>query len=208
VLLGAIALLVAVAGGLTAARVRGEDTAQAATVAHRPSAPDLSPIADTATTLVDQLVADLPNPEPVPVDPRAPTPLVQQGTLEIPSIGVSRPFYEGVTLTAIDVGPSHWPGTPMPGELGNVVIAGHRTTHTRPFYDLDRLQPGAELIFTMQSGQRFVYALDRLEIVAWDAQWIVDQAYGYQATLFGCHPKGSSEERIVGHFTLQTADPS
>jgi sortase A len=123
--------------------------------------------------------------------------------LEIPSIGLHQPFFEGVTLTAIDNGPSHWPGTPMPGHLGNVVIAGHRVTKTRPFYDLDLAQPGDELVFTMDSGQRHVYVLDRIEIVAADAVHIVGQSYGYRATLFGCHPKGSKQQRIVGHFTLQ-----
>jgi sortase A len=128
--------------------------------------------------------------------------------LEIPSIGLSQPFFEGVTLTAINNGPSHWPGTPMPGELGNMVIAGHRITHTRPFFDLDLAKPGDELIFTMDKGGRYVYTLDRIEIVDANALHIVDQSYGYRATLFGCHPKGSSRQRIVGHFTLKSSTPA
>jgi sortase A len=125
--------------------------------------------------------------------------------LEIPSIGLAQPLFEGVTLTAIDRGPSHWPGTAMPGQLGNVVVAGHRTTRTRPFWDLDRVQPGAELIFTMASGERHVYTLDRTEVVDNSAIFIIDQTYGYRATLFACHPKGSARQRIVGHFTLQSS---
>src|SRR3546814_4878588 len=72
----------------------------------------------------------------------------------------------------------------MPGELGNVVIAGHRTTYSRPFWDLDLVQPGAELIFTMNDGTRHVYTLDRTEVVDDEAIHIVDQSYGYRATLF------------------------
>lgn len=96
----------------------------------------------------------------------------------------------------------------MPGELGNVVVAGHRTTRTRPFWDLDLVQPGAELIFTMDTGERHVYALDRIEIVDDEAIHIVDQGFGYTATLFGCHPKGSAAQRIVGHFTLVPSTPA
>lgn len=203
-----IALVLAGAGGVLAANVRPEDEAQAETVAPEPASVDLSPISAAATSLVDGLTADLPVPEPSPLDARAPTPEVRHGMLEIPSIGLAQPFFEGVTLTAVDHGPSHWPGTPMPGELGNMVLAGHRVTKTRPFFDLDLAQPGDELIFTMDTGERYVYTLDRIEIVESDALHIVDQTYGYRATLFGCHPKGSARQRIVGHFTLQSSTPA
>ena len=111
-------------------------------------------------------------------------------------------------MTAIDNGPSHWPGTAMPGQLGNMVVAGHRTTNTRPFWDLDLVQPGDELIITMLTGERFVYTLDNVEIVEANALRIVDQSYGYRATLFACHPKGSLRQRVVGHFTLQSSTPA
>ncbi len=207
-LLGGLAVVVALTGGVVAAQVLPEETVQAETVTPKAGAPDLTPIADVATTLVDDLVANLPDPQPSPADAYAPTPVVRHGMLEIPSIGLSQPFFEGVTLTAINNGPSHWPGTPMPGELGNMVIAGHRVTRTRPFYDLDLAKPGDELIFTMDTGGRYVYTLDRVEIVEADALHIVDQTYGYRATLFGCHPKGSARQRIVGYFTLKSSTPA
>lgn len=144
---------------------------------------------------------NLPVPEAAPADPYAPTPEVRHGTLEIPAIGLSQPLFEGVTLTAINRGPSHWPGTAMPGELGNVVVAGHRTTFTRPFWDLQLLEPGDELVFTTDAG-RFVYVLDSIEIVNPEDIHIVTQRYAHTATLFACHPRGSARERIVGHFTL------
>ncbi len=202
----AISLLLASGCGAVAAEIVSDDRTDVGTP-FRPGLevrPDFAAIADAASSVVDGLEAPLPVPEPVPEDARAATPTVRHGMLEIPSIGLHQPFFEGVTLTAIDNGPSHWPGTPMPGELGNLVIAGHRVTKTRPFYDLDRAAPGDELIFTMDTGERYVYTLDRIEIVPADAVHIVDQSYGYRATLFGCHPKGSKRQRIVGHFTLQT----
>jgi sortase A len=149
--------------------------------------------------------AALPTPEDAPANPYAATPEVRHGTLEIPAIGLSQTLFEGVTLTAINRGPSHWPGTAMPGELGNVVIAGHRTTYTRPFWDLQALQPGDELIFTMADGARHVYALDRIEIVSPTDVHIVDQTHAHTATLFACHPRGSARQRIVGHFTMKPA---
>lgn len=202
-----VTILMAAAGGALAGRAGTNDQVPPVAVV-APEPLDLSLVANVATTIVDGLTADLPVPDPSPLDARAPTPKVQLGTLEIPSIGLSQPYFEGVTLTAIDNGPSHWPGTAMPGQLGNMVVAGHRTTKTRPFFDLDLVQPGDELIITMLSGERFVYTADNVEIVDAAALHIVDQSYGYRATLFGCHPKGSLRQRIVGNFTLQSSTPT
>jgi sortase A len=90
----------------------------------------------------------------------------------------------------------------MPGQLGNVVVAGHRTTHTQPFHDLDLLGPGDPLVFTMADGSVWTYELTSTEIVGPDAMHIVDQSPEHTATLFACHPKGSAAERIVAHFRL------
>lgn len=207
---GIAGVLAAASGVAVAERWPAAEGQPVAAVAPEVAPPvlDLTPLGSTATRLVSSLSAGLPVPEPSPAEPRAATPEVRHGLLEIPSIGLSQPLFEGVTLTAIDRGPSHWPGTAMPGELGNVVVAGHRTTVTRPFFDLDLVQPGDELIFTMDSGERHVYALDRIEIVDESAIHIIDQSYGYRATLFGCHPKGSARQRIVGHFTLVGSEPA
>ena len=147
--------------------------------------------------------APLPVPEDPPADPYEPEPEIRHGTISIPKIGLSQPLFEGVSLTAINRGPSHWPGTAMPGQLGNVVVAGHRTTYTRPFWDLQALVPGDELVFDMSDGSRHVYVLDRLEIVQPTDVHIVEQTHAHTATLFACHPRGSARQRIVGHFTMK-----
>jgi sortase A len=138
----------------------------------------------------------------VPTDEYAPTPDVVHGTLALPTLGVEESLHEGVTLTAIDRGPSHWPGTAMPGQAGNVVVAGHRVTHSRPFHDLDLLRPGDPLVFTIADGSRWTYELTGTEIVAPDAMHIVEQTPEPTATLFACHPKGSAAQRIVARFRL------
>jgi sortase A len=161
-----------------------------------------TPTVGAPATTAPAPAGDLPVPEDSPADPYAPTPVIVHGTLELPSIGVAQPLHEGVTLTAIDRGPSHWPGTAMPGQLGNVVVAGHRSTHTQPFHDLDRLGPGDPLVFRMTDGSVWTYELTSTEIVGPEAMHIVDQAPERTATLFACHPKGSAAQRIVAHFRL------
>lgn len=173
------------------------------------AAPTTEPPTTTTTALaVEAAPVALPVPEDSPADPYADTPYVVHGTLDLPTIGVSQPLHEGVTLTAINHGPSHWPGTAMPGEIGNVVVAGHRTTYTRPFYDLDLLQPGDPLVFTMNDGTVVTYELTGTSVVGPDGMHIVDQTWDHTATLFACHPKGSAAERIVAHFRLVDPVPA
>jgi sortase A len=207
---GAVALVTA-DDGTQDVRATGDIAAAAvalAATADRAVEADLDPLAGvvlrTVTTAVDvDTSAPLPVPENPPANPYAPEPEIRHGHLEIPAIGLRQPLFEGVSLTAINRGPSHWPGTAMPGELGNVVVAGHRTTYTRPFWDLQALNPGDELIFDMNDGSRHVYELDRLEIVMPTDVHIVDQTHAHTATLFACHPRGSARQRIVGHFTMR-----
>jgi len=156
------------------------------------------PAPTTATTMV------LPVPEPLPADPYAETPEVVLGSISIPAIGLEAPLGSGMTLTAIDRGPSHWPGTARPGELGNVVVAGHRTTYSRPFHDLDLLQVGDRVLYRTDGGE-FTYAVTGTEVVTPEEVRIADQTAAYTSTLFACHPPGSAAYRIVVHLQLLDA---
>jgi sortase A len=157
----------------------------------------------TSTTIaVPTTTEALPVPAPAPA-PHAKEPIVQLGTIEIPKIGVTASMFEGVSLTVLDHGPGHWPGSAMPGHTGNVVIAGHRTSHSKPFRNIDQLVPGDEVIFTTSDG-RFVYEVTGTEVVNPTALRILDQTRDRTATLFACHPPGSTRQRIVVHLALVT----
>ncbi len=162
----------------------------------------LSPVEVQAAAAVPPVAKapTLPVPK-APPDPNAQEALVTLGTIEIPRIGLNTSLYEGIAIPTFDRGPGHWPGTALPGGLGNVVIGGHRTSHARPFRHLDKLLPGDEVIFTTDAG-RFVYHVVRTEIVTPDSMWIVNQTEAYTATLFACNPVGSTRERIVVFLEL------
>lgn len=168
--------------------------------------------AGTATTTPDPPLsvtpsteAPLPVPERPPDNPYAPTPQVVLGSLTIPRIAVTAPLQQGITLTAINRGPGHWPGTPMPGELGNVVVAGHRTTFSKPFRHLDELQPGDPVVFQTEAGS-FTYQVRGVIIVDGEAIDIAAQSHAHTATLFACHPPGSAAQRIVAKLRLLGPD--
>jgi len=91
----------------------------------------------------------------------------------------------------------------MPGEIGNVVVGGHRTSKHRIFRNVDQLVPGDEIIFRDDDGEH-VYLVNRVEIVEPTAIWIVDPTETATATLFACHPPGSTAQRIVVFADLAT----
>ncbi len=78
--------------------------------------------------------------------------------IEIPTIGLDAKVVSGVQPADLKNGPGHYPDTPMPGQLGNSAIAGHRTTYGQPFYRLDEVEPGDEIVLTTVQG-RFVYRM-------------------------------------------------
>jgi sortase A len=166
----------------------------------------LPPEEPTTTTTLPPTTTTLPTPEPPP-DPHASVPLVQVGTISIPSIGLQAPMFEGVSLSVIDNGPGHWPGTAAPGHIGNVVVAGHRVTHTHPFRGLDLVRPGAQMIFTTGEGT-FVYDYVSTEVVRPTDVHIINQTPDATATLFACHPKGWATHRIVVHWRLESSLPT
>lgn len=119
--------------------------------------------------------------------------------MEIPKLDVDVMVVEGTTPAALHAGAGHYPETPLPGELGNVAIAGHRTTYGRPFNRMDELEPGDEIILTTPIGKH------TYEVTA--DPWVVDpmdwapifefKKGGSFLTLTSCHPEGSAAYRII-----------
>lgn len=169
------------------------------------------PEPETSTTTVAPVPpAELPAETPsvgatrAVVKTAAPSDIKVTGRIEIPKIGLSHTTYEGNTLREINYGPSHWPGSAMPGHPGNAVFAGHRTTYSRPFFDLDLLSPGDQVVLTTAQG-RFVYEVVKSFIVSPSDMWIVHPTPEAMVTLFACHPKGSAKQRIVVRGRLVSA---
>ena len=192
---GCAVVLAAVAAGLVAFVPQGSASSPAPVVA-------LAGAPSTTTTLAPPpTVPTLSTPEPPPADPYAAVPVVPVGQIVIPKLGIDRAFAEGVTLTVIDRGPGHWPGTAGPGGWGNVVIAAHRTVHGGPFLRIGELVPGDQIVLRDATGT-FTYAVTGTEVVDPEALWIVDQHEGRTLTLFACHPIGSAAQRLVVHGEL------
>ena len=114
----------------------------------------------------------------------------------IPDIGLDAVVFEGVTPATLRNGPGHMPWTPVPGQPGNAVISGHRTTYGAPFYDLDLLEPGDEIEVDTAIGTH-VYTVRETVIVTPTDVWVTEPRPGAWLTLTTCHPKLSARERLI-----------
>jgi len=120
-----------------------------------------------------------------------------ESRLRIPAIGVDEIVRSGIDMSVIDQGVAHWAGTSVPGGSGNVVLAGHRTTHSRPFWDLNRLREGDLVYLQDGTGFEVIYRVARTLIVDPDDLWISYDLGKPMVTMFACHPRGSAHNRIV-----------
>jgi len=118
------------------------------------------------------------------------------GVIRIPKIGLERTIVQGVTVPDLRKGPGHYPDSPMPGQIGNAAIAGHRTTYGQPFNRIDELVPGDEISIVTLTGTFRYTVTEQLIVSPHDVQ-VLDPTPDATLTLTSCHPKYSSRQRIV-----------
>lgn len=131
--------------------------------------------------------------------------------LLIPRLGVNTVVVEGTEKAHLDAGAGHYSNSPLPGEEGNIAIAGHRTTYGKPFHDLDQLAPGDQVVLETPVGN-FVYEMvDAFDghanpwIIEPDDWSVVAATPTPSLTLTTCHPKRSARQRLVARLALVQA---
>ncbi len=141
---------------------------------------------------------------PLPTPPEG----AVEGLIKIPRIGANFAYVEGTSRDDLKKGPGHYPGTPLPGTIGNAAIAGHRTTYLHPFWGLDDLKVGDDIIIQTAVGTTFDYQMYAQLIVKPTDVWVVNNTPGPELTLTACNPKGSAAQRIVIKAKLAAAKSS
>jgi sortase A len=130
------------------------------------------------------------------------------GRISIPSIGVSKYVVAGVRLKDLERGPGLFPGSPLPGQKGNVAIAGHRTTFGAPFSRIDEIQNNEKIILESRDGT-FTYRVNgEPKIVSATDVAVVKTTNPDIATitLVSCYPKWTSTQRIIVVATLDSTE--
>jgi sortase A len=171
------------------------------TTAPPTTAPSSTDAPATSTT-VAPTTTTLP---PPPVPPALGDPIAR---LEAPTIGLDWIVVSGVGVDELKKGPGHYPDTPLPGQNGNIGIAGHRTTYGAPFFRIDELAAGDEVILTSSSGGRFVYRVTDQFIVSPSQYDVLAPSTTPILTLTSCHPRYSAKQRIIVRAALDPAQSS
>ncbi|MGD0224598.1 MAG: class D sortase [Terriglobia bacterium] len=148
-----------------------KDAQTSARSAQPPAAPSLPAQAD----------ADRARAASFGIDGLAGSPL---GRIEISSIGFAAMIMEGVDGRTLRHALGHIPGTPLPGQQGNVALAGHRDTF---FRGLRNIHKDDEITLTTLHGS-LSYRVDTTQVVEPEDTKVLRATNDDFLTLVTCYP--------------------
>lgn len=166
---------------------------------------------------------------PAQPDPVAPVEVGEPPVLEEPAAGEAfgivhvprfgdgfqpRPVLEGTSLDLLKDGVGHYPGTALPGGVGNLALAGHRVTYGKPFNRVEELVEGDAVVVETEQAW-FTYRVTTHEIVSPRDVDVIAPVPGdptavpteRMLTMTTCHPMFSARERYIVHAVLETWQP-
>ena len=165
-------------------------------------------------------ITPTPGPPPTADPPQMAQPDDAQifGVVRIPRLGSDYQFRlaggvsAGRTLDPIGLG--HYPDTAMPGQVGNLAIAGHRGSHGAPFADLPSLHIGDAIVVETETGW-YTYRYRNLEYVRPDAVDVLlpfpqnteIQATDRIITMTTCSPRYGFSERAIAYGVFESYTP-
>ncbi len=136
--------------------------------------------------------------------------------IRIPRLGKGFHYViiEGVSIADLRKGPGHYPGTAMPGQVGNFVVSGHRTTYLAPFNKLGELRGGDQILIDTLASQ-YVYKVTSTKIVRPDDVSVASPVPEHPRanptkrfiTLTTCNPKYSAAQRLIVFGRLMSTTP-
>ena len=132
-----------------------------------------------------------------------PTPGLDQAIrIEIPALTLDAPVVQGDGWDQLKKGVAQHIGSANPGQSGNVVLSAHNDVYGELFRNLDKLQPGDQVILYTEQKQ-YVYIVERTEIVAPTAVEVMASTGTPSVTLISCYPYLVDKQRIVVFARLQ-----
>jgi sortase A len=118
------------------------------------------------------------------------------GEMEVPRLGLKAIFVQGDSPRILRRAVGHIPETALPGELGNIVLTGHRDTFFRP---LRNIQLGDGIKIKTLDGE-FEYRVESTEVVSPSDLQVLQPSSGNTLTLVTCFPfyyVGAAPKRFI-----------
>jgi sortase A len=118
------------------------------------------------------------------------------GRIVIPRVGVSAIVEEGADRTTLSMAVGHIPGTALPGQPGNVGMAGHRDSF---FRGLRKIRQNDTITLSTLSGS-YHYRVESTQVVEPNDTEVLAATSQPTLTLVTCYPFsyiGSAPERFI-----------
>lgn len=118
------------------------------------------------------------------------------GRIEIGAVGLAAMIMEGVDDGTLRRAVGHIPGAPLPGQQGNVALAGHRDTF---FRGLRKIKVNDEINLTTLAGS-YRYRVDATKVVKPEETDVLKDSNEDVLTLVTCYPFdyiGSAPMRFI-----------
>jgi len=128
--------------------------------------------------------------------PWSKSPAAAIGRLSVPRLHLSAMVREGIDRNTLLLAVGHIPATALPGQPGNVGVAGHRDTFFRGLKDL---RTGDEIQFSTLHGD-FKYVVESLIVVEPENVGVLAPSSENMLTMVTCYPFyyiGSAPKRFV-----------
>ena len=158
---------------------------------------------------LDMILSTAPTVPQSPGRVRPPQPLPGSviGRIEIPRLGVSTIIRAGSDAKTLRLAVGHIPGTALPGEVGNMGLAGHRDTFFRRLRDIR----AADDIRVVTTSGTFVFKVNTLKVVSPKDTWVLNPTRTPTLTLVTCYPFtyiGSAPQRFIVHAVASRPVPA
>ena len=120
------------------------------------------------------------------------------GELQVPRLGLNDIVVQGDSDADLRRAVGHLSNSALPGDRGNVALAGHRDTFFRPLRDI---RTGDEIKFKTRE-RTYKYVVESIEVVAPTDLRVLESSARHDLTLLTCFPfhyVGPAPKRLVVH---------
>lgn len=114
------------------------------------------------------------------------------GIIEIPSLDIKYPVFEGAGSVQLNEGIGHMTNTTELCGKGNCVLAGHNGSRRGVYFTyLCNIEAGAKVLLTNRKKEKHEYTVKEMKVVNPYDEWVTEQTEGESLTLFTCAEHGT-----------------
>lgn len=114
------------------------------------------------------------------------------GIIEIPSLDIKYPVFEGAGSVQLNEGIGHMTNTTELCGKGNCVLAGHNGSRRGVYFTyLCNIEAGAKVLLTNRKKEKHEYTVKEMKVVNPYDEWVTEQTEGESLTIFTCAEHGT-----------------